>query len=62
MDYLIYNKSDELIDVITFNSTEDLDSYKRINPSYRIELTKDIEENFLIEDEFVDDELLEDDN
>lgn len=62
MDYLIYNKSDELIDVITFNSTEDLDSYKRINPSHRIELTKDIEENFLIEDEFEDDKLLEEDN
>lgn len=53
MDYLIYDECGNFIDVLKFNSTEELNKYKSANPKYNLEKADDIifDEEDLVEEE-----------
>jgi len=57
MDYLIYNQEGELLDVLNFETSKELDTYKAQNPLLIIEETDETEvgeDDLFIEDSFGD--------
>ena len=57
MSYLIYDESGELVDVLEFDSPEELESYKQLNPQFVVDST-----NTSVEPLFEDDEYIEEDD
>ena len=63
MTYLVYNKNDELEDVIELNSTDEVSAYEKSHPESKLEFIEDkgFDDNeFWEEDE--EDELDKSDN
>lgn len=52
MTYLVFDSDEELIDIVQFNSDEELNKYKSKNPKYHLKISDD----FLIidDDSFLD--------
>jgi len=48
-DYLVFDKDGELIDVLRFNSEEELNLYKEANPEYSVKV-EELEDFFIEED------------
>lgn len=61
MSYLVYDKDNELIDVLEI-SAEDVESYLKLNPTHTVEFEDNISfyDEGLEEDEFFDDDSDED--
>lgn len=65
MSYLIYNEFGELIDVLVFDSPEELESYKKLHPQFLVEnIEVDVPVNYEFddnEDDYENDGIYEDD-
>lgn len=65
MSYLIYNEFQELIDVLVFDSPEELESYKKLHPQFLVEnIEVDVPVNYEFddnEDDYENDGIYEDD-
>ncbi|MGV8961906.1 MAG: hypothetical protein ACOH2V_00815 [Candidatus Saccharimonadaceae bacterium] len=48
--YLIYDGGGELVDVLNFSSSEELEKYKKANPANVVQVETDLS-NYTIEDE-----------
>jgi hypothetical protein len=54
MNYLVFDQEGELLDVLTFNSNDDLTLFKSTNPTYVIREEEDFiidEDDFFTEDD-----------
>lgn len=58
MVYFVYDKDGEFIDVFNFDSKE-LAMYKMSNPLHSVELEKEVDQHFLIEDDGIDENAME---
>ena len=52
--YVIYNEEEEVVDILPFNSDEELDSYKKMNPTFNLYPANDLAERFILEDDAED--------
>lgn len=64
MNYLIFDENSELFDVLDFATTDDVLSYKKLNPNHSLQIETDLlslEDTIFIEDEenFIDDDIIE---
>ena len=55
MNYFVYDREGEFIDVFEFNK-EELAMYKMSNPLYTVELEKNIDKFFLIKEDYYNSE------
>ena len=54
MFYLVFDKDDELIDVLNFETLEELEKYKQVNPDMIVKEDKDF--LFLETDDFTEED------
>ena len=51
MTYLILDQDDTMLDMIEFGSPEDLKNYQVANPDHVLELTDDLDEDYLLNED-----------
>jgi len=58
MDYLIFNEEGEMIECLPFETNEELESYKKLNPKHSVVHPDDYEDGvyLLLDEEFEEEE------